>query len=231
MIPKIIWQTHESTYDELPDLYKANSQTYKDLDGWEYRYHSNADREIFIAEHFPQYLYLYSHIGPGMYRADFWRYLVLYKYGGFYADMDSRLFYDENDHFAKTINDPNATFNVVTSEKDLFNNWLILCSKDNPIMKDIIDAMVSKCTEFYNEALAHSKGNVLAPLASILAAKPFRWIYATGPELYSSIIKKHIEDISYIYGHRDEVYDLGAVHIKPYKHEMDKWEINDSGEM
>lgn len=213
MIPKIIWQTHETSYDELPDLYKTNSQTYKDLEGWEYRYHSNADRETFIAEHFPQYLYLYSHIALGIYRADFWRYLVLYKYGGFYADMDSRLFYDENDHFAKTINDPNATFNVVTSENDLFNNWLILCSKDNPIMKDIIDAMVSKCIEFYNEA---------PPSTIIPAADPFRWIDATGPELYSSIIKKHIKDISYVYGHRDEVYDLGAVHIKPYKHEMDK---------
>jgi mannosyltransferase OCH1-like enzyme len=208
MIPKIIWQTHESTYDELPDIYKTNSQTYKDLDGWEYRYHSNADREAFITEHFPQYLHLYRYIGPGMYRADFWRYLVLYKYGGFYADIDSRLFYEEGTHFAKTINDPDATFNVVTAGNTPFNNWLILSSKENPIMKDIVYAMISKCREFYSEPYK------IFPDAS--------WNEATGPAFYSSIINKHIKDVSYIYGHRDEVYDLGAVHIRPYKHSMDE---------
>ena len=208
MIPKIIWQTHESPYEDLPELYKANSQTYKDLDGWEYRYHSNADREAFIAEHFPDYLFLYQYIGPGMHRADFWRYLVLYKYGGFYADMDSRLYYNETDHFAKTINDPNATFNVVTAGTTPFNNWLILCSKENPIMKDVVDAMVSKCNEFYHQ------GYEIFPYPS--------WLEATGPEFYSGIINKHIANISYMYGHTDEAYNLSARHGDEYKHEMDK---------
>jgi len=208
MIPKIIWQTHESPYEDLPELYKTNSQTYKDLDGWEYRYHSNADREAFIAEHFPDYLFLYQYIRPGIYRADFWRYLVLYKYGGFYADMDSRLFYEEGNNFAKTINDPNATFNVVTAPShEPFNNCIILCSKENPIMKDIVESMVSKCKEF------HCEGWEVFPDA--------RWIEATGPQFYSSIINKHLDNISYIYENTDEPHNLGAVHGIEYKHEMD----------
>lgn len=207
MIPKIIWQTHESPYEDLPELYKANSQTYKDLDGWEYRYHSNADREAFIAEHFPQYLHLYLYIKPGIFRADFWRYLVLYKYGGFYADMDSRLFYDKDTHFAKTINDPNATLNVVTSENSAFNNWLIICSKENPIIRHVAATVVSKCQEFYDMVYTTFPDG--------------RWLQATGPEIYSSIVSQYMGDISYIYGHEDEFWDLGACHTGIYKHEMD----------
>jgi mannosyltransferase OCH1-like enzyme len=207
MIPKIIWQTHESPYEDLPELYKTNSQTYKDLDGWEYRYHSNADREAFIAEHFPQYLHLYLYIGPGIFRADFWRYLVLYKYGGFYADMDSRLFYDKDTPFAKTINDPNATFNVVTAKNTTFNNWLILCSKENPIMRHVAGTVVSKCQEFYE-----MRYNVFPD---------GHWLQATGPEIYSSVVQQHMGNISYIYGHEDEFWDLGVSHTGIYKHEMD----------
>ena len=208
MIPKIIWQTHEYEYDDLPDLYKINSQTYKDLDGWEYRYRTSAQRKSFISEHFPEYMYLYEFIKPGIYQSDFWRYLVLYKYGGFYADMDSRIFYHENNYFAKTINDPDATFNVITSGTVPFNNCIILCSKESPIMKEIIEAMVYKCKMFYEQEyniFPHSK-----------------WIHATGPKMYSKIICKNIENISYIYAHTDEVPRLGAVHSDIYKDEIDK---------
>ena len=216
MIPKIIWQTHETPYDELPELYKINSQTYIDLEEWEYSYNSNADREAFIEEHFPEYLHLYRYMVPGMFRADLWRYLVLYKYGGFYVDMDSRLFYNEDYHFAKTINDPHATFNTVSSEGDIFNNWIILCSKENPIMKDIVETVTAKCQEFYDEpykVFPHG-----------------RWLQATGPEIYSSVISRHLDEVSYIYWHKDEVPNLGAMHTGIYKHEMDKGEIDYPGE-
>jgi len=207
MIPRIVWQTHESSYDDLPDLYKDNSQTYKNL-GWEYIYHSALDRELFITEHFPEYLHLYLHIGPGIYRADLWRYLVLYKYGGFYADIDSRLIYDKDTPFDKSIHDPNATFNVVKDANTLFNNYAIMCSENNTIMKDIVEAVTSKCQEFYNEPYK------IFPHSS--------WIYATGPTMYATIINRHIEKISYFYNPRDEVYDFAVKHHDIFKHQMDR---------
>jgi len=39
MIPKIVWQTHECKYEDLPEIYKDNAETWK-FDGWDYRYHS-----------------------------------------------------------------------------------------------------------------------------------------------------------------------------------------------
>ena len=189
-------------------MYKINSKTYKKLDGWEYRYSSNADREAFIAKYFPQYLHLYLYIGPGIHRADFWRYLVLYKYGGFYADMDSKLFYKNDSYFSKSINDPDATFNVIKASAGLFNNCLIMCSKENPIMKEIIDAVTSKCQGFYEEDYK------IFPYSS--------WIYATGPEMYTSVINKHIDEISYFYDPEYEVDHCGFRHGDIYKDEMDR---------
>ena len=206
MIPKIIWQTHETAYEDLPQLYKENSQTYKDL-GWEYRYHSALDRESFIAEYFPEYLHLYLHIGPGIYRSDLWRYLVLYKYGGFYADMDSRLECEENSLFYKTIHDPNATFNVVHDSITLFNNYAIICSQDNPVMKDLVEAVTSKCQEFYDEPYE------IFPHA--------RWIYATGPVMYGSVINEHIDKISYFYNPTDHASAFAVRHYTQFKHKID----------
>jgi hypothetical protein len=207
MIPKIIWQTHECPYEDLPELYKSNSQTYKDLDGWEYRYSSASDRQSFIEEHFPEYLHLYLHIGPGMYRSDLWRYLVLYKYGGMYVDMDSKIYYDPANDFAKSINDPDATLNVVWASDILLNNYLILCSERNLVMKDLVDTVTFKCQEFYDE------GWKIFPHAS--------WLEATGPGVYTSVISKHMEKVSYFYGYRDEVNKLSIQHSDIHKHEMD----------
>ena len=206
-IPKIIWQTHESKYEDLPDLYKKNSQTYRDL-GWDYRYYSALDRELFISDYFPEYLHLYLHIGPGIYRADLWRYLVLYRYGGFYADMDSRLVYEKGNAFDKSINDPNATFNVVRDTNILFNNYAIMCSPNNPIMEEIVEVVTSKCQEFYNETYE------IFP--------HFDWIYATGPSVYAKVINENIDKVSYFYNPSDEIYDFGVRHYDEFKHQMDK---------
>lgn len=205
MIPKIIWQTHECPYEDLPELYKNNSKTYQDsLDGWEYRYHSALDRELFVSENFPEYLDLYQYIGPGIYKSDFWRYLVLYKFGGLYGDMDSIIDSAEDNIFYKSIIDPNSTFNVLKFSDEYYLNGTIMCSANHPIMKQIIDTMISKCKECYDQGFKvfpHGK-----------------WLWATGPEMYSSVIKDNLDKISNVY-HYD---GLSIKHGGIYKHQMDK---------
>lgn len=208
MIPKIVWQTHECEYDDLPELYKINSQTYQTF-GWEYRYYSASDRQSFIAEHFPEYLHLYLHIGAGIYRADFWRYLVLYKYGGFFVDMDSRIFGDNDmdSDFFKTINDPDQTFHVLKASDTAYANGVILCSKENPVMKEIINTMVNKCQEFYDE------GWKIFP--------HFGWIHATGPEMYTNVINKNLDQITHWYIYDLDMNKLPIKHGGPLKHKID----------
>ena len=51
MIPKIIWQTYECPYDELPQYAKDCTKTWIDKNPtWEYRYVDAQEREKFVLD-------------------------------------------------------------------------------------------------------------------------------------------------------------------------------------
>jgi mannosyltransferase OCH1-like enzyme len=90
MIPKIIWQTYESEYDDLPELAKDFSKTWIEKNpDWEYRYVSGKEREDFVLKNFGEEWHkIYMSYTTGVLRADLWRYMCLYTNGGLYADLD-----------------------------------------------------------------------------------------------------------------------------------------------
>jgi mannosyltransferase OCH1-like enzyme len=90
MIPKIIWQTYESEYKDLPELAKDFSKTWIEKNpDWEYRYVSGKEREEFVLKNFGEEWHkIYMSYTTGVLRADLWRYMCLYINGGVYADLD-----------------------------------------------------------------------------------------------------------------------------------------------
>jgi len=92
MIPKIIIQTYKS-YDELPNKIKLYIKTIKkNHPDFEYKYFNDADIEIFIKEKFPEYLDKFNSFKYVIQKIDFFRYLAIYYYGGFYFDVDVELY-------------------------------------------------------------------------------------------------------------------------------------------
>jgi mannosyltransferase OCH1-like enzyme len=91
VIPKIIWQTYECDYKDLPEYLKEYSQTFIDLNpNWQYVYHSAKQREDFVLNHFGKdWLDIFNDCPISVMRADIWRYMVAYIYGGVYSDIDS----------------------------------------------------------------------------------------------------------------------------------------------
>ena len=88
-IPKIIWQTHNYLYEELPKHLKQVTQTWINLNPtWEYRYVDHIARAEFVKTEDPVLYTHFEKLAP-ITQADLWRYLVTYTYGGVYADMDS----------------------------------------------------------------------------------------------------------------------------------------------
>jgi mannosyltransferase OCH1-like enzyme len=88
-VPKIIWQTHNYFYEELPEYLKKVTRTWINLNPtWEYKYVNHIDRAEFVKTEDPILYTHYDKLAP-IVQADIWRYLVTYKYGGAYADMDS----------------------------------------------------------------------------------------------------------------------------------------------
>jgi len=87
-IPRIIHQTWRSR-DVPPD--KGDPESWQLLNpGWEYRFWSDDDLLAFMAAEFPELLALYRSYSKPVQRADLARYCLLRRYGGLYADIDTR---------------------------------------------------------------------------------------------------------------------------------------------
>ena len=60
--------------------------------GWDYRFYSDKDARLFLQTHFPpEVLEAFDALIPGAFKADLFRYCVLFICGGVYADIDMLL--------------------------------------------------------------------------------------------------------------------------------------------
>ena len=86
-IPKRIIQTHRSR--DLPLLSKAAATNIKLLNpDFEYLFFDDKGVVEFIDQQFPEYRCIFDSFRYAISRYDFFRYLAIYHYGGFYLDLD-----------------------------------------------------------------------------------------------------------------------------------------------
>ena len=86
MIPKLIIQTGP---ERLPLLLQAAIVNVKLLHPeFEYRFFDDVMIESFLVEHFPEYVAEYRTFRFRIQKYDFFRYLAVYHFGGFYLDLD-----------------------------------------------------------------------------------------------------------------------------------------------
>lgn len=90
-IPQRIIQTGRDR--TLSPLAKASVTNLKLLHPeWEYRFFDDAGIAKFVAEEFPQYRQVFEAFPRAIQRIDFFRYLAIFRLGGFYFDLDVLLF-------------------------------------------------------------------------------------------------------------------------------------------
>lgn len=91
-IPNIIHQTWFETMSTMRYPHMQRLQNSWKASGWEYRFYTNADCQLFIKQNYPKrFSDVYEAIIPGAFKADLFRLLVLFKEGGIYADIDVKL--------------------------------------------------------------------------------------------------------------------------------------------
>jgi Glycosyltransferase sugar-binding region containing DXD motif len=92
-IPRIIHQTwyDDVSYDRYPQLARIQA-SWKTYVGWEYRFYNDETARGYIETHYPsRFVDAYDALIHGAYKADLFRYLVLLREGGVYADIDIML--------------------------------------------------------------------------------------------------------------------------------------------
>jgi hypothetical protein len=86
-IPKRIIQTSKNL--DLPLIAIAAAANVKLLNpDYEYLFFTDEQIEAFIVEHYPEYHSVFHAFRYPIQRIDFFRYLAIYKFGGFYFDLD-----------------------------------------------------------------------------------------------------------------------------------------------
>lgn len=147
-VPKNIFQTYSST--ELTEgAYNAVNSWRKLNPEWTHYFFTDEDQRAFIAEHFSEdVLWAYDQLIPGAYKADLWRYCVLYIKGGVYADhklilekpLDDML--PEDLHFATYQDRPQKHRTHWHYSHYIWQAFLI-SEPGHPFLKQAIDMIVT----------------------------------------------------------------------------------------
>jgi hypothetical protein len=157
-IPKIVFQTSRSRC--VPERMAGFAEKWK-FEGWSYYFFDDEAMLRLLREfheEFPHLAMVQEHcIMRGTMRADLWRYLVLWKYGGIYVDLDSgpgKLWTDD------LIKDDDDGFFVVDIAH-LLSQYFFAVSPKHPLMYYAVEHVLLnllKAPDTGTLHVAHSTG-------------------------------------------------------------------------
>jgi len=198
MIEKNIFQSWHTK--KLHPLVQKKINKFKQLNP-EYTYHLYNDKDMddFVNEHFNgEIAECYNKLNIIVAKVDFWRYLVLYKYGGIYLDMDSSI-EKPLDELIKANDQA-----IITAEGNpkLYVQWALIFSKEHPILKKTIELI---CNNIKNNCYPNDIHKMTGPTVYTKAINEIH------KELFNNIIN-HID----IKSHTDITYELNNISYRLY---------------
>jgi len=205
MIPKRIWQTWKT--HTVPEQWKASPESiHKYCPDWTYQLMDDQDNLQFVQETFPEYLSLYLQFDREIYRADMVRYLLLYKYGGVYLDLDIQL-QRPLDHLFNTGSD---LYLVQTPNWVGYTNSFMASAPNCPFWM--------KCIQKIKDRVENKPWYIQGDL---------KVLWTTGPNMVSEVIREYNHPyvtVPYKLGHPCTICDhyLGrnCVNVESYIQEL-----------
>ena len=182
-IPKRIIQTSKSL--DLPLLEKAAVANVKLLNpDFEYMFFDDRQVEEFIDKEFPEYRSVFHSFPVPIQRYDFFRYLAVYRYGGFYFDMDVFLASSLSEllDFSCVFPFESLTFNTCLREEYNMDwelgNYAFGAAAGHPFLRAVIDNCVRAQKDLvWAGAMARSLPRI--------SRKEYCVLYTTGPWILS----------------------------------------------
>ena len=194
-IPKKIFQTWEVKENEMTKEMQKIVNTWKQFNpDYEYHFYDKNDRELFIKNNFSKQIYeAYCRIIPGAYKADLWRYCVLYKYGGVYIDLDTICMNNIDKflfHQLEFISAVDINRDIMEGTHNIFNTF-IASVPNFKILENCINIIVYQVE---NNIIPNSKLNFSGPGVLGRALN----VYLNLPEYNSFIGKEGLNNNLYL---------------------------------
>ncbi|WP_333866059.1 glycosyltransferase family 32 protein [Sphingobacterium sp.] len=137
-IPKNIFQTFKD--NKVPWLTKLYIRSFlKKNKDYSYEFYDDKRVSDFFAEYFDERINrAYHRLQIGAAKADFFRYAVLYIYGGIYIDLDSDLLVSID----KYLNDDDVAVITHENNRSLYAQWALIFDKGHPFLKRTMELIV-----------------------------------------------------------------------------------------
>lgn len=155
IIPLHVYQTWYTK--DLPPKMKEYNDLLKEQNQ-EFTFHLYDDKECseFIKKNFSKNVYdTFEKLIPGAFKADLWRYCILYKYGGIYLDIKyycvnqfKLIALTEKEHFVRDYSDKYTLGPRIGIDEGIYNG-LIVVLPNNKILKKCIDKIVENVHNNY----------------------------------------------------------------------------------
>jgi mannosyltransferase OCH1-like enzyme len=131
-IPKVIYQTYKTK--RIPWLIRLYIRLFMWKNkGYRYEFYDDGRIDRFIREEYPPVVHeAYSRLQIGAAKADFFRYAILYKYGGIYLDLDGRILVNLD----KYLKDSDSA--ILSKEKStgiFYSQWALIYDKQHPFLR------------------------------------------------------------------------------------------------
>ncbi len=140
VIPKILYRTAPFPLRKAPtEVTNTLNKILYDNPEWVQIYFDDDDCESFVAYHYPQYKWHYDNLIPGAYKADLFRLLVIFKWGGVYNDIGHNYLapilsvIDDNDEFVSATEETKSH-----SFRHALHNSFIAAYPNHPLVHYMI---------------------------------------------------------------------------------------------
>ena len=159
-VPLIIFQTWQ-THLVPKDMYNTIHNNLILNPEFDYYLFDDNDCEKFIKDNFPDnVLCAFNKIIPGAFKADLWRYCIIHKYGGVYADIKFKIMIDLKKYIEKynqllvkdKLNDEK------NNSEDIYQAAMILIPEQPFLLQAINKIIENVKNNFYGKSVLHPTG-------------------------------------------------------------------------
>lgn len=165
-IPRVIHQIYEDMEGPPSSLLKiSESWREKNLD-WEYRFWTKKDINEFLSDFYPELIPIYTSFHYAVQRWDAIRYLILYKLGGVYVDMD----YECTESIASLLQGVECAMGlepaghcVLRRKPYIVGNAFMATIPRHPYFKELIDTVFYKANRISYSSPAQEILNSTGP--------------------------------------------------------------------